>query len=141
MTAKEELRQVYKLQCHIDRLKRQREDIRNSMYGMSSPAGNLSPDKVQTSIAGDKMTALIADLEDLEVAIVESIRRLTFLKVEIIEKIESMENEDYKTVLFSRYVELKKWELIAVEMNFDIRHVYRLHGNALIAYGNVMRCH
>ncbi len=44
-----------------------------------------------------------------------------------------MEYIRYRTVLFGRYIERKKWEQIAVDMNYYIRHIQRLHEEALTA--------
>ena len=132
MTAKEELRQIYTIQCKINRLKHRKQAIQDEMYDLKSPV--LTPDKVQTSLTGDKLSNLIANLADLESTIIDSIAELTETQNRIISKIESLPDEHCKTVLYSRYVEMKKWELIAVEMNFTIRRVYQLHGIALIEY-------
>ena len=120
MTAKEELRQIYTIQCKINRLKHRKQTIQDEMYDLKSPV--LTPDKV-TLLYIIFVTRFI-----------DSIAELTEVQNRIISKIESLPDEHCKTVLYSRYVEMKKWELIAVEMNFTIRRVYQLHGIALIEY-------
>ena len=58
----------------------------------------------------------------------------------IIGQIDSIENEDYYNILFSRYIEKKTFEVIATEMKYSWRQIIRLHGKALKAfeekYGN-----
>ena len=99
-----------------------------------SPAGVMSPDKVQTSLTGDKLAKIIADIDDLERQYADTIQDLVEKVKKITRKIESMENEQYKQILFNRYVESETWEKIAVDMNYSFRHILRLHGEALKAY-------
>lgn len=132
MTAKEELRQIYSAQRRIKRMQSRRKAIAETMYDLRSPI--MTKDKVQTSLTGDKMANLIAELEDLDNEIIDGIQKLTELQTAIIRKIESMADERQKDVLYSRYVEMKKWELIAVEMDYTMRNLFVLHGHALIEY-------
>ena len=50
---------------------------------------------------------------------------------EITEKIERLENEDEKDVLFFRYIQLMKWEAICNEMQCSWRKIHRMHSKAL----------
>lgn len=99
-----------------------------------SPAGVMSPDKVQTSLTGDKLAKIIADIDDLERQYTDTIQDLIDKIQKIARKIESMDNEQYRQILYNRYIESEAWEKIAVEMNYSFRHVLRLHGEALKAY-------
>ena len=49
-------------------------------------------------------------------------------------KIDSIEDEEYYSILFSRYIEKKTFEVIATEMNYSYRNITRLHGRALKAF-------
>lgn len=40
-------------------------------------------------------------------------------------------DHDRWTVLYRRYILNQKWEKIAVEINLDLRWIYRLHGQGL----------
>lgn len=76
-----------------------------------------------------KLDALLNDLDRQAQSCID-IRR------EIVEKIECMQNETEKLLLRLRYINGKKWEEIAMEMNLDVRWVYRLHGRALQHFSN-----
>ncbi len=52
----------------------------------------------------------------------------------IISQIQSLEDSRYIEILYKRYVEFKKFELIAVEMNYDYNWVKNLHGMALMNF-------
>lgn len=71
-----------------------------------------------------KVDELLADLKK------QAERRVT-LRKEIIRKIEQMEDETEKLVLRLRYIHLKSWETISVELNYTYHHVLKLHGKAL----------
>ena len=63
--------------------------------------------------------------------LVETIDKYVDLKNRIVEQIESMEDENTYNILFSRYIEKKSFELIAIEMDYSWRQIIRLHGKAL----------
>ncbi|MEN6636647.1 MAG: DUF1492 domain-containing protein [Clostridiaceae bacterium] len=46
-------------------------------------------------------------------------------------RIKRVENTEYQTILELRYLCFKRWEEIAVEMNFSLQHLYRLHEKAV----------
>lgn len=50
---------------------------------------------------------------------------------EIYGKIENLENEEEKRVLTLRYIKCMEWEEIRKRMNFSLRRIYQIHGNAL----------
>lgn len=50
---------------------------------------------------------------------------------EIYRKIENLENEEEKRVLTLRYIKCMEWEEIRKRMNFSLRRIYQIHGNAL----------
>ena len=74
---------------------------------------------------------IIVKIIDLEDRIKEEMRRLVDLKSEIMTAIAKIEEPEQRIVLEKRYLEFKKWEDIAVEMNRSLRSIYRLHGEAL----------
>ena len=46
-------------------------------------------------------------------------------------RIQQLENEDERDVLFYRYIKGMNWWEIAESMQFSERQVFRIHGNAL----------
>lgn len=142
MTAKEHLQQIYILHKHIERLKYQREQIRAEMYSLGSPAGKMDVDKVQTSLSGDNMLKLIGKVDAIEKEILDEMDKLLTIQVKIVKEIEQVQDEQFKELLHLRYVQFKRWEEIAVDMSASIRHIHRLHGEALRAFDkDVTKCH
>ena len=42
-----------------------------------------------------------------------------------------------REVLTRRYIIGQRWESIAIDMDYEVRHIYRLHGNALSVLSNM----
>jgi len=42
-----------------------------------------------------------------------------------------VDNTEHQTLLELRYLCFKTWEQIAVDMGYNVRHVYRLHDEAI----------
>lgn len=140
MTAKEHLQQVYSIKCKIDRLEARREDLRADLYSVKSPS-DIPDIRVQTSLSGDKMLELISKVDELERDIVSEISILTDKKQQIIQEIERIPNENYKKLLFDRYILFRKWDQIALDRDKGVRWIYRMHGKALAAFEKVMNGH
>ena len=135
MTAKEYLQQVYHINEKVKRLRKRRDDLRNDLYALGSPTGHMDADKVQSSMTDDKMLRLIARVDELERDLVSEIEILIESKQHIIRQIEVLDDERYKTLLFDRYIMLYRWGAIAADMNYRLKWVYSLHGEALKAFG------
>lgn len=52
--------------------------------------------------------------------------------------IDQISDKDQRNVLIARYVQGERWEKIAVDLNFSIAQVYRLHGKALVNFGKMI---
>lgn len=121
----------------MKRLRNRIDEIRETMTELKSPSGSITPDKVQTSLNGDKLAQLMADLDELENSYLDSVSELQTKITQITERIEKLPDERQKQVLYSRYIVGDTWERIAVDMQFYIRHVYRIHGEALKEYAKM----
>ncbi len=77
------------------------------------------------------MSEVITKIIDLEAEINADIDRLVDLKQEIVAVIKAVNNYEYQMLLELRYLCFKTWEQIAVEMNYGIDNIYKLHTKAL----------
>ena len=139
MTTKEYLQQVYKAECKIKYLQGRREQLRSSLYSIGSPAGHMNPDKVQSSIDGDRLERLIAKVDQLERNIVEELHRLMDLQERIAKEISSVQNPKQRYLLRARYINFNRWEKIATDLDVSLRYVYMLHGIALQSFDKVRK--
>ena len=140
MKAKEYLQQLKRLDELINQKIKEVTDLRERATSVSGI--DYSKDKVQTSPSGDApFVKLIGKIADLEAEINAEIDSFVNEKHKIINQIQSLKNADYISLLFKRYVEFKKFEIIAIEMNFTYQYVLELHGCALrefeITYKNL----
>lgn len=61
----------------------------------------------------------------------EQIERLFSVKLELFECIMRLEKRSHRVLITLRYLSFLTWEEIAQLMEVDVRHVYRLHREAL----------
>lgn len=137
MTAKQYLRQIYKLN---EKIKDKQERI-NYLKSMSTSIGAIdySKDKIQTSLSADaSFTNQIMQIIKVEKELEKDKNRMKELFVEISRTIDQVENVNEMLVLSKRYLLMKSWEQIAEEMNYSVRQIHRIHSEAL---KHVTKCH
>ena len=118
-----------------DRLIQRLTDTVNTLRsGLTSQGYELKPDKVQTSGAKDTLGETIVKIMSLEEDINARIDELVDVKKDAFNRIGNVSDKDQQNILIARYVEGAKWERIAVDLNFSIAQVYRIHGAALLDF-------
>ena len=80
---------------------------------------------------GSVMADAVDRIVDLEREINRDIDRLVDLKREIMAAIRSVDNSKYRLVLEKRYLCYRTWEQIAADTGYNVRYLYRIHGEAL----------
>ena len=128
MTTKEYLNQISRINRMINNKIAEIQQLRELARSISSIN---SEDRVQSTPNFDKIGSKIAKIDELEKKLDETVDKYVDLKNRIVEQIESMEDENTYNILFSRYIEKKSFELIAIEMDYSWRQIIRLHGKAL----------
>lgn len=128
MTTKEYLNQIIRLNRMINNKLVEIQQLRDLALGISSIS---TGERVQSTPDFDKIGSKMAKIDELEKNLDETIDKYVDLKNRIIGQIESMEDEITYNILFSRYIEKKQFELIAIEMEYSWRQIIRLHGKAL----------
>lgn len=131
MTAKEYLRQLEVMDLCIN----QKIAERDALYAKASGSGaRFDKEPIQGPGPSDSVGNLAAKLADLGAEIDAEIDGYAAAKHRIINQIHSLKNELYIQLLHKRYVEYKRLELIAVEMNYSYDRTRHLHGAALQAF-------
>lgn len=69
---------------------------------------------------------------ELENIIDAKIDELVGIKAEILGAVNKLQNGAQRTVLTERYINCKSWEEIADALGYEVRNVYRRHGEALL---------
>ena len=130
MKAKEYLQQLQRLDTVINQKIKELGDLR--LKSQSAGSIDYSKEREQTSPSGDApFVKLIGRIIDLEAEINAEIDAFVDDKHKIINQIQSLKNSKYIEILYKHYVEFKRLEVVAVEMNFTYQYVVELHGYAL----------
>ena len=57
--------------------------------------------------------------------------QLERIKLDVVDAIMQIENEEYRDVLYKRYIEFSPWNVIIAELGYNEKYIFRLHKNAL----------
>ena len=128
MTTKEYLSQAFHIDHQINSKLEQLQALRDLATKTTSPMNDMpgSPTRNVTKME-DAVIKIIALSEEIN----NDVDRLVDLKIEITHAIKKVDDVECALLLELRYLCFKTWEQIAVELGYDIRHVYRLHQLAL----------
>lgn len=129
MNAKEYLEQIESLTIRIEQMENRLECMRETAGG----AAAIRYDKVnvQVTVQADAIERNVLKLMEMEEKIFSEKTRLESMRNTITEQIQHLDDDRYVKILFKRYVELKKFHKIHVEMDYDYDYVRVLHGEAL----------
>lgn len=138
MTAREYLSQAHRLDQRIDAKIAQVASLNDLATKCSSTiTGMPSNPNRGTSTMADAVAKII----DLQAEINRDIDHLVDLKRELVEVIKAVDNIEYQTILEKRYLCFQNWEQIAVDMGYNVRHLYRMHDEALEKVVVPASCH
>jgi seryl-tRNA synthetase len=128
MTTKDYLSQAYRIDQRINSKLEQVQSLRELA---TKATATLNDSPVSGSRNVHSMSDIIDKMIDLENEINDDIDQLVDLKREIMTVIKRVENPEHQTLLELRYLCFKSWEHIAVAMNYNSRHVFKMHDAAL----------
>jgi hypothetical protein len=127
MKAKDYLESYRRNEIAIEKLKNEITRIDARLKGGSH---SYSSDKIKTS--DDNLNEkLMTECLDKRNKMNNDIVMNENVRADLVLKITSMSDYRYIDVLYKRYIECKRFELIAVEMNYDYDYVRKLHVKAL----------
>ena len=86
-----------------------------------------NPDRAVSSMAN-----AVERIVDLQAEINADIDRMVGLKTEIMKVIRQVDDPEFQTLLEKRYLNFHTWGQIAVDMGYNVRHLYRIHDRALL---------
>lgn len=128
MTIKEYLSQAYHLDQRINSKIEQLKRWQDLAIKATSTLSKTSSCSYENS---HKMEDNMVKIIDLKNEINNDIDRLIDLKKDIIALINGVNEQEYQTLLELRYLCLKKWKQIALDMGYDVSWIHRLHNKAL----------
>ena len=128
MTRKEYLNQAYWLDRRIDSKLEQLSALKEMATKTTSI---MNDDVVSHSRNLHSLQDVISKIIDMQAEINNDIDHLVNLKQEIMQVIKEVQNPEHQILLEQRYLCFKSWESVAEELGYNIRHVYRLHDEAV----------
>jgi len=138
LQSKDYLNQIRYVNQEIASRIEERNDLRQSVALKTS---SFQDDKVQTSGTlhfDDKYMKFVEASEEINAKIDE----LFDLRMQISNEIDRLDKPEHRIILRLRYINLHTFEEVAVKMQYDIRQIHRLHGNALQEFDKrVTKCH
>jgi DNA-directed RNA polymerase specialized sigma subunit len=130
MTAKQYLRQAYRLNDLINSDLAELEQLKVLSTSVSSPNLSGMPSSGTRKQEAPFVNAVMKIIE-LEKVIDAEIDRFVDLKKEIRDVINKVPDNNQKLVLKLRYIQFLKWESVAAEMDLSLKQVHRIHNEAL----------
>ena len=137
MKAKEYLGQAYRLDQRINSKLEQIASLNELAMKCTSTLTGM-PRNHDRSISKIEVVSKIVDLQE---EINRDVEKLVDLKRELVWRIKAVDDTEYQTLLELRYLCFKTWEQIAVDMGYNVRHVFRLHDEAVNSIKVPKTCH
>lgn len=131
------LRRIRNIDKDINRRLAEIETLKRDLTTMGSM--DYAKDKVQASSPkGANYERVVDKLVDRETEVLKEIDELVDLRREASQIISQMADPVERDVLHFYYIEGMTWEQTAEAAHVTDRHVYRVHGRALISFEEVL---
>lgn len=138
MTLKEFLNQGYHAKA---RIRAKEERIENWRQIAESITAQIRPDSAGSSLPSKKVEDCACNIVDLQNEIKEEIAALVQAEREVGKFIrEAPLDETDRFIMELRYLNYKKWEEIAVELNYAYRWIMRRHKRAIAVLDELWPC-
>lgn len=138
MTLKDFLNQGYHAKA---RIRAKEERIENWRQIAESITAQIRPDSAGSSLPSKKVEDCACNIVDLQNEIKEEIAALVQAEREVGKFIrEAPLDETDRFIMELRYLNYKKWEEIAVELNYTYRWIMRRHKRAIAVLEELWPC-
>lgn len=87
--------------------------------------------------SNDKLGGTVAKMADVEVSVQNDIKQLTDALAVTRELIKMLGDEKLQLILFKRYLNYQRWEVIAADLGYSYRRVTQMHGEALVKIAKI----
>lgn len=129
LTAKQYLKQAYRLNEHIESLIAELRLMRETMDGLS--AVNYDRDKIQSNNTASPVEVTVQKIIMMQDRINTEIDEYVDMKREIHEEINKVSDPDERLVLRARYILFKSWDDIQAMIGKKETRAYIIHRTAL----------
>lgn len=119
----------------IDRKINKKQMILKSLYDLLY---NVTPKpkeiNVQSGGPRNNFEETISKIIDLQKEINKDIDNYVDMKIEAIELIDKMSNDEYAEILIRRYINCEQWKKIAKDLGYTRQGINKKHGRALLEF-------
>lgn len=124
---KKELQEYYWVRKNIKQLEEKLLELETEVTRQTT---RLSDEPKSANNTQDKLASIVTEIVSVQEEINKKLKRAYAIAAKIENAIAELpEREQY--LIRARYIELKSWEQIAVDMKYSWRQVHRIHANAL----------
>lgn len=81
--------------------------------------------------SNDKLGGTVAKMADVKITIQNDIKMLTEALAATRELIKMLGDEKLQLILFKRYLNYQRWEVIAADLGYTWRRIHQMHAEAL----------
>lgn len=124
---KKELQQLYWLKRNIQQLENKLIELETEATKMTR---QLSKATIRTKSTDDRLSEIVCKIVEVQNEINRQLEKSYECMAKIEKAIETLPPREAYLIRM-RYLELKSWEEIAVEMKYSWRQVHRIHSDAL----------
>lgn len=111
------------------------QDLRD-LAEQITPVYSLAPGGGGGGI-NDKLAGTVAKMADVEMSIKNDINQLTEALAATRALIKMLDDEKLQLILFKRYLNYQRWEVIAADLGYSYRRVTQMHGEALVKIAKI----
>ncbi len=128
LAVKRNLMRAYRIDQHIS----SKLDQIASLHDLATRAGNNISDMPKSPNKNiHRLEDIIVKILDLETELNAEVDQLLDVKKEIMGYISQVKGREGQIVLERRYLCFDRWEDIAGEFGYSVRHIYRIHDEAI----------
>lgn len=102
---------------------------------------DVSREQSGSNAVGDPTGELGSKLADIYRDMMNAAGKAVDVLLDVSRVINAVDDPTGSRLLHLRFIELHTWEAIADEMNYTIRHVFRIRNSALVSAYHVIECH
>lgn len=133
LNAKKTLKKIRDLDDAAAAAMWQVESLESSATRMTTYYGHVH----KSSGSGDNAGAIIR-LAQARADCNEAVDRFVDYKLKCIDMINMLRKSTHRQLLTLRYLNYKSWDEIALDMNYGIDHIYKIHGYALMEFQKIL---
>lgn len=89
---------------------------------------------------GDKIGGTVAKMADVKITIQNDIKMLTEALAATRALIKMLDDEKLQLILFKRYLNYQRWEVIAADLGYSWQYIHKMHSKALQKLKEEIEC-